>query len=190
MSKKRKKILLESLRTASRTSTHPVVPIRDQRGRRMYHVSLTRFSGSFSFFPRSTRLLCTIWHTRPRYMYTPILFSRANKKNTSRLQWADFFFFFIIWDPRVTLVPDWQRQTRSFHCCQKNRPKIVREEDSKRVARPFLRTGVCARAFTFTLLSCRRERLRVFPRQRIFTREKKRSTRCEQRGATPVLRSR
>lgn len=59
---------------------------------------------------------------RVRVLVTHIIypFSRTNKKNTSRLQLADFCSLSLyLWDLRVTLVPDRQRQTRSFHCCQK-----------------------------------------------------------------------
>lgn len=62
---------------------------------RMYHVSLSRDSRA-STSPDST-FVHDLAHASSLHVPYIIPVSRANKKNTSRLQWADFFFLSGIW---------------------------------------------------------------------------------------------
>lgn len=103
---RKRKNSTDGSRTAGRTSTHPVVPICDQRGQQdVSRISLTRFSGKYlarlnfcAWFSTRVLVTCTIYNTG---------FSRQQKKHvTATMGW---FFFFFIWDLRVTLVPDGQR---------------------------------------------------------------------------------
>lgn len=140
------------------------------------------------------RLLCMNQHTRPRYVrYIPVFFLAPTKKTRHGY---NGLIFFIIWDLRVTLVPDLAeanavvftvaRRSGAEDDCPRG---IARESFGNRsfgqacvrarLPLPFV--PVVGNAF-----ACFRDR--KYSREN--KKKKKRSTRCEQRGATPVLRSR
>lgn len=109
------------------------------------------------------------------------IFLHTNKKNTSRLQWADFFLSVLsvlslsVWDSqsrigrgkrdRFTVA---RRSGRRFGCDRLIDP---RELCVRNVRQTFLRTGV-SRAFTFTACLVVGNASRVSARQKI-TRKKK-----------------
>lgn len=90
---RKRKNSTDGSRTAGRTSTHPVVPICDQRGQQdVSRISLTRFSGKYlarlnfcAWFSTRVLVTCTIYNTG---------FSRQQKKHvTATMGWFFFFFY-------------------------------------------------------------------------------------------------
>lgn len=112
-------------------------------------------------------------------------FSYQQKKHVTATMGCFFFLLSGIWGWLSSRIGRGRRN--SSHCCQKKTGRRITLRVSSTTVPSDRR--VRARVYLYPPLFCRRERFRVFPRQKN-TRKKNRSTRCEQRGATPVLRSR
>lgn len=103
--------------------------------------------------------------------------SRANKKNTSRLQWADFLFYYLgsEGDSRPGLA---EANANRFTVARRSGRVSARDRKRKKssAAVPSDRR-VRARVYLYPR-SCRRERFRVFPRQEIIHERKEKDLRA------------
>lgn len=157
-------------RTAGRTSTHPVVS--DPRSPTTQDVSCV----SHAILRQvSTTSVYDLVHAPSLHVYTGFFLAPTKK---TRHGYNGLIFFFIIWDLRVTLVPDWQRQTRIVSLLSEETAEkaIVREGSQERERKVFGGRSfgqACARCVCLYPLGLVGNAFACFRDRRNYSRERK-----------------